>query len=175
MNKATTSLVTLLAVSAGTLIGCQSTPRATGESTAMSASMLDAIKSLEGEWTVTGEDGTTATIVFEVTAANSAVRETMFPGEAHEMTNMYHFDGDSVVVTHYCAAGNQPRMRSTASSTPHDIDFAFDSVTNYKKGQHYMGGLRLVLVDENTLEEHWTSFDGGDHPPTTVFRMTRVR
>ncbi len=37
----------------------------------------------------------------------------MYPGMEHEMTNMYTLDGNTLVMTHYCAGGNQPRMRAT--------------------------------------------------------------
>jgi len=48
----------------------------------------------------------------------------------HEMTNVYHMDGPTLVMTHYCAAGNQPRLRA-ASGTSGTIDFKTDSVTNW--------------------------------------------
>ena len=44
------------------------------------------------------------------TGGGSAVTETLFPGTAHEMMSVYHMDGDDLVLTHYCAGGNQPRM-----------------------------------------------------------------
>lgn len=74
--------------------------------------LLGKVKTLEGEWTLTGPDGQPGSIVFKTSSAGSVVRETMFPGQPHEMTNVYHMDGPTCVVTHYCAAGNQPRMRA---------------------------------------------------------------
>ena len=54
-------------------------------------------------------------VVFHVTAANSVVIETMFPGSDHEMVNTYHIDGDNLVMTHYCAMGNQPHLKLVGS------------------------------------------------------------
>ena len=48
---------------------------------------------------------------YRVTAAGSAVMEVLFPGTDHEMVTVYHQDGDDLILTHYCAAGNQPRMK----------------------------------------------------------------
>ena len=44
----------------------------------------------------------------QVSAAGTVVMETMAPGTDHEMINMYHLDGEDLVLTHYCAGGNQP-------------------------------------------------------------------
>ena len=48
---------------------------------------------------------------FKTSAAGTVVMETMNPGTGHEMINMYHVDGDDLLLTHYCAGNNQPRMR----------------------------------------------------------------
>jgi hypothetical protein len=104
----------------------------------------------------------------------------MFPGEPHEMTNLYHMDGTDVVCTHYCAAGNQPRMvASGLTHTPEGpaMEFKFDSVSNLRETHdHYMGSLRLVMLDENTIRQEWTSLDREGNPvlPATVFELTRV-
>ena len=52
---------------------------------------------------------------YAVTAAGSAVVETVFPGTEHEMVTVYHADGSDLVLTHYCMEGNQPRMRAKAA------------------------------------------------------------
>jgi hypothetical protein len=99
----------------------------------------------------------------------------MFPGMPHEMTNLYHLDGPSLVMTHYCAGGNQPRMRATTAQ-PGTIAFEFDSITNLTDPHgSYMGELTLVRVDERTLRQEWRSFQDGEqlleHSP--VFELLR--
>ena len=134
------------------------------------AEVLRVLSSLAGEWEMQGEDGKMMPAsVFTVTAAGSAVREIMFPGEAHEMTNLYHLDGgDTVVCTHYCAAGNQPRMVADGMTQMPDgpgFDFRIDSVSNLRESHdHYMGSLKLVMVDDNTLHEVWSSLDRDGKP-----------
>ncbi|MBL0928465.1 MAG: hypothetical protein IBJ11_12580 [Phycisphaerales bacterium] len=144
------------------------------------ASMLDPLKALAGEWEVLDESGKPITAaVFAVTSGGSAVREIMFPGSPHEMTNLYHLDGPDLVMTHYCAVGNQPRMRAAESrQTPEGrvIPFRFDSVTNWAgPDQHYMGEMTLTIVDAGTIRQTWRSFAGkADHGPA-VFTLRRKK
>lgn len=144
---------------------CQSNqsarPRVAAASTQATQDGFGRIKALAGEWSMVGEDGKLGQekIVFSVSSNGSVVREIMFPGSQHEMTNLYHLDGDSLVMTHYCAIGNQPRMRAHAASGSDALDFRFDSVTNYAGGeQTVMGGMRLVWVSPDTIRQEWSHF-----------------
>ncbi|QYK48186.1 MAG: hypothetical protein KF838_15515 [Phycisphaeraceae bacterium] len=142
---------------------------------AQRAALLDTVKSLEGTWTMVDDKGQTITAsVFTVSSSGSVVREVMFPGQPHEMTNVYHMDGPTLVVTHYCAVGNQPRMRAKAGSDPAVITFEPDSVTNLTSAeQYYMGGLTLTRRDPETLIARWTSYVGSEEKGSIEFVMTR--
>lgn len=183
-----TSTMSVLALAA-MLAGCESSPTKSSTSPAATASakpaakavaapaqpptMLDQVKQLAGTWEMKGQDGTVQTIIYSVGSGGSAVREIMFPGHPHEMTNMYHMDGNTMLVTHYCAAGNQPRMRATAA-TPGVLDFKTDSVTNLATPEsHYMGGLRLVIVDKDHLRQEWKTVENGKVSDGVVFELTR--
>jgi hypothetical protein len=143
------------------------------------AAMLGNIKTLEGTWTMLDEDGAESTaVVFKTTAAGSAVQEVMFPGMPHEMVNLYHMDGGDLVVTHYCAAGNQPRMVAANPETAADgstvYRFNFDSVSNLRpEHDHYMGNLMLTFAGNN-LTETWRSYDrDGQLTEPVEFQMKR--
>src|SRR5690242_9923644 len=74
---------------------------------------LDRLKALAGTWVEADKDGKPTdkvVSVVKVTAAGSTVHETLFPGTPMEMISVYHLDGADLVMTHYCALGNQPRM-----------------------------------------------------------------
>lgn len=157
--------------------GCASQPRVAGKPSEDASKLFDQIKSLAGEWTSKDENGKTMTAsVFTVTASGSAVREVMMPGTAYEMTNVYHLDGSSVVMTHYCAQGNQPRLRATPGK-PGEIVFAFDSVTNLADAHTtYMGGLTLKMKDKDHLTADWASIkDGVTDKNHAVFELTRKK
>ena len=72
---------------------------------------FDHLKALAGQWTMIGGDGSVA-VTYRVTAGGSAVIETLFPGAAYEMVTVYTIDDGALVLTHYCAEGNQPRMKA---------------------------------------------------------------
>lgn len=157
------------------LAGCANRPAAVVPATAeQEAALLERVKSLEGVWVMEGPDGSTSIASeFKVSSNGSVVREVMFPGQDHEMTNIYHMDGGSLVMTHYCAIGNQPRLRAR-SGGPDAIDFQFDSVTNLTDPDAmYMGSLRLVFVDGGRLRQEWTTLRKGVADHHATFEMTR--
>ena len=95
------------------------------------------LKSLAGQWQGVGKGMENSTTSFEIVANGSAIMERLAPGHASPMINMYHPDGDGVVMTHYCGAGNQPRMRCTKDGS--SLVFTLSDVTNWKEGA---GGCR---------------------------------
>lgn len=184
-SRAAVALALITAALAAPLTGCSrnnaddAAPHAvTAASPAQQAALLDRVKTLEGEWTMTDDQGVTHTAsIFKVSSGGSVVREIMFPGHAHEMTNLYHMDGPTLVVTHYCAVGNQPRMRATAdAANPTDIAFLFDDVTNWTgPGQTYMGQMTLEFKDSDHIVQRWWHFKVGAKGAPTVFELTRKR
>ena len=52
------------------------------------------------------------------------------PGTDHEMVSVYHADGKDVVMTHYCAFGNQPKMKLDPASKDNELKFVFAGGTN---------------------------------------------
>lgn len=189
LRFSTLALGTTLAAAASLgLGGCRSGgARVAGETPPALKASFDQLKSLEGEWTMQDEKGQTITAsVFKVTAAGSALREVMFPGTPHEMTNLYHLDGSTLVATHYCAEGNQPRMRCSATtkvgatSGPNAMPggtaypFTFADVTNLSAADgHYMGNLTVVVVDKDHIRQEWQSMKAGKPSEKVVFALTR--
>lgn len=175
---------TIVATSLLALAGCQGgggTSRsgahvASGDAS-KSAASLATFKALEGEWDVIGDDGKRGPgLVIAMSSGGSAVREIMFPGSGHQMTNMYHADGGTLVLTHYCSMGNQPRMRAAIPADGKTFDFKFDSVTNLReKGEMYMGSMVLTIVDANTIQQNWNHFTltGGKAPEPTNITFKR--
>lgn len=164
-----------VALLAATSIACQSGPSIVSTDASQREELFTAIKSMEGRWQGSSHDGSIQYTEFKVSSAGSAVRETMMPGEEHEMTNMYSLDGNSVVMTHYCASGNQPRMRASAIREG-CLDFLSAGVQDLKaKDEVYMGAMRLVFVDEDHIEQHWSAFKDGELEHEMVIEMTRVK
>jgi hypothetical protein len=162
MQRAATVIVFSLA--AFTLTACQATPTRVHASSSQDKAMLGRIAGLAGEWqTSTTEGEADVGAVFTVSSGGSVVREVMFPGQDHEMTNMYHMDGGKLVVTHYCAAGNQPRMVATAARETDEgvvYDFEFDRVSNLRpEHDQYMGKMTLTILRDGGVRQDWQSYD----------------
>lgn len=166
----------LLALAA---LSCQSSSsfRTVEADEALRQPLFDAVASLEGRWEGEGPEGTTLVSEFHVSSAGSAVVEVMSPGSPHEMTNMYTLDGNSLLMTHYCASGNQPHMRARAFENG-KLAFDADGVSDLNPDEEgFMGAMTLVLVDANTLEQHWVSMNPAGEPDlehSFVFELKRV-
>lgn len=183
MQTAVTASIRVLALAstllAATLFaaGCASTGgvRVAGAVDAKTAASFDRLKSLAGTWETVDEKGVKqVAAVFTVTSAGTAIREVMFPGQPHEMTNMYHLDGSSIIATHYCAMGNQPRMRCTAVDG-NTYRFDFDGITNLpSRDVDPMGWLAIELKDADHAVESWDNLsrDGNHH---VVIDLVRKR
>lgn len=78
------------------------------------------------------------------------------------------------MVTHYCAVGNQPRMRATTAAADR-IEFAFASVTNMTSANdHTMSSLTLIWVDPDHIRQEWRSTKGGKHDgEPAIFELQR--
>ncbi|QDV08667.1 hypothetical protein Poly30_42200 [Planctomycetes bacterium Poly30] len=138
------------------------------------ASVWDTLRSLEGRWTSVTPFGE-GEHVFEVTSMGSVIREIMSPGTEAEMTNMYTLSGNDVAMTHYCGAGNQPYMRASGLDG-HRLEFKCVRVGDLKSpGESYMGDMTLVFIDEDHIEQHWTSIQGQERTDVAAFKLTRVK
>lgn len=175
----------LLPLVAAAALGCQNTVdvqttdatdlrnRTVDADPARREPMLDAVRALEGRWIAETPYGTSEHD-FAVSSAGSVVREIMGPGEEHEMTNMYHLDGNTLVMTHYCGAGNQPRMRATGL-VDGALHFEADSVSDLKDpDEHYMGSMILRIVSDDVVEQHWISIEAGETSEMGVFTLRRA-
>jgi hypothetical protein len=126
---------------------------------------LDKIKKLVGTWVAADKDGKPTdqvVSVFKLTGAGSAVHETIMPGTAHEMVSVYHLDGKDVVLTHYCALGNQPKMKLDPASKDKELKFVFAGGTNIDpaKDMHMHEG-SITLVDDDHIEWTWYGYADG--------------
>ena len=138
---------------------------------------FEKFKALAGEW-VAAEDGEMArkgdlVARYAVTAAGTAVVETVFPGSPHEMVTVYHADGADLVLTHYCMEGNQPRMRARAARGPR-FEFAFDGGTNIDPARdRHMHSAWLEFLGANEIRNEWTEHAEGK--PVLVVKSHLVR
>ncbi len=118
---------------------------------------------LAGTWEGKSSAGWTARIELEVIARGSALLERSnfeaHPGET--MLTLFHKDGAELVLTHYCVAGNQPRLVATEIG-PESLRFTFRDATNLaSRDQGHMDEALIRLESPNTFSSQWSFFQDG--------------
>lgn len=139
--------------------------------------VFEKIKSMAGQWVaLKGEQKGQVTFDVRVIAGGSAVVEREFPGTPQEMITVFHLDGDSVRVNHYCMLGNQPRYNAKFSDKGKSIVFQFAGATNLSsKDDAHMHEGKLTFVDQDNLKSTWVMFKGGKKAEEHTFEVTRKK
>lgn len=155
-------------------------PQAADRASPETKAKFERLKKMAGAWQSGDEnkDGQADTrVVYRVTSGGHSVIETLMPGLPHEMVTMYSIDGDSIVATHYCAVGNQPRMRTRGGTASNTIAFDFVDCTNMASpNDGHMHSLVYTFADEDHATASWSFWkDGkpGDHE--TAFKFERIK
>lgn len=121
-----------------------------------------AIKSMPGTWEGSSVEGP-VTVTFKITSGGSAVMSEIVGKE--DMISMFHLDNDRLLLTHYCAVGNQPRMQAAVSPNGKVITFTYIDATNLTTPDAgHMQQMILTMIDDNHHTEEWVFADhGGEH------------
>lgn len=166
-------------VSAAALAACSSAPPAPAATASSSVAPVDAkaafakMKGLAGTWEggIGKPDGPKGQVVYRVTGHGTAVMETQFPGTPHEMVTVYHLDGNDLVLTHYCAAGNQPRMK-LVRATDAELEFDFTGGANLDVSKDFhMHSATIRFVAPDRIESTWFGWGDGKPDPAGIGRF----
>ena len=141
---------------------------------ARSTPAFDQLKSLAGEWEGSNAQGSKANVTYQVVSNGSVLMERLRSAGEGEMVTMYSLDGDHILATHYCSAGNQPTMQTpAATAATGKYDFSFVRVSGTKTpDEGHMVSLSVSLPDKDHLTQVWT-FD--DHGKSLVETLTYTR
>ena len=140
-----------------------------------SAQQLARFIQMEGEWRIVGGDHAQgATHLYRTIANGSVVVETAFPGEPHEMITVIHLNGPNLVMTHYCAAGNQPYMVAEHPSGDR-VRFRFERASdlNDPKAMH-MRDASYHFIDSDRVDSNWSYWEGGEQQSVMKIELERV-
>lgn len=124
---------------------------------------FDKLKTLAGSWEGTvhmgdpSADGTLMHVSFRVTSmGNTLMHEMKGDDGPQDPISMFTIDGDRLLLTHYCDAGNQPRMVGTVSPDGKTITFNFIDATNLQASQHgHMQRATFNFIDADHHTEKW--------------------
>ena len=136
-------------------VACLAAPAAGSDAKANAG--WERMKSLVGRWEGTAE-GNPVTLTYKLVSNGTSLMETMdMPGESETMITMYHPDGGDLLATHYCASGNQPRLRLRSAGDPGMLDFAFVDATNVPNSTgEVMQRLIVTFKDADHFQQTWT-------------------
>ena len=132
-----------------------------------------AIKNMPGTWEGNTPKGPVQ-VIFKVTGRGSSVMSEIVGQE--DMISMFHMDGNRLLLTHYCAVGNQPRMAASVSPDGKTFTFTYVDATNLASPEAgHMQRMVLTLLDENHHTEDWTYMMPGDKPVHAHFELQRAK
>lgn len=131
------------------------------------------LQALEGTWEGKNSQGQPLTVSFRMTAGGSALMSEIHGHGKENMITMFHMDGDRLLMTHYCGAGNQPRMRVVASDDT-SVTFEFMDGTNIGPGDGHMQRVTFTQPDADHHTEKWVFLDHGKEM-TELFTLERAK
>jgi hypothetical protein len=118
------------------------------------------LRALEGtwrgtyNWTGARTDRGEMNAAYRVTGNGSALIEDLVQNDKPVMTTVYHLNGNELRMTHYCAAGNQPRLKARSIDLAKNVvRFDFVDITNAPSlDAPHVHGFTIHRVDANHLE-----------------------
>jgi hypothetical protein len=151
---------------------------------------FDKLKTLAGTWqaSVTTDppqpemgNGTLGQISLRVTSrGNALVHEMHEAGKPDDPTRydhpvtMLYLDTDRLLLTHYCDAGNRPRMVARTSQDGKTVEFDFLDVAGGTQYGH-MHHAVFTVIDANHHTEDWTYMMPGDKPVHAHMDLQRTK
>jgi len=162
-------LAMLLVMAACTLLAQTMSPASGNPS-------FEQLKSLVGNWQGKDQHGNVVHLTFELVSGGSVLMERHDSGNGAQMISMYSAEGNRLVLTHYCSAGNQPTLETEVlpGASKH-MDFSFVRATGLKTPEDgHMVGLSITLEDKDHLTQIWSYSDHGKKE-TDLFTFTRTR
>ena len=133
------------------------------------------MKTLVGEWQSSGPDHSKLT--YELTGAGTTLLERETAESMPGMMTMFHLNSGKLMLTHYCMAGNQPRMQAHSyDAATGEIRFQFLDASNLKTpNDGHMHNASFQIVDHDHLRSVWEFYENGHKTRAETFEFTRVK
>ena len=144
-------------------------------SQAQPLSGFDRLKTLAGTWEAREPQGKTVTNTIRLVSNGTALEETIQSAEDDQMVTLYTPSGKGLAMTHYCAAGNQPRMEAPAiTGDQKEFEFSLTGITNLANpNAGHMRHLLIQVGDQDHYTEKWTWRENGKDVVRTIhFKRT---
>ena len=105
---------------------------------------------------------------------NALMHEMTGGGRPDDPITMLYVDGDRLLLTHYCDAGNRPRMEGRMSPDGKSVEFTFLDVSGATQYGH-MHHAVFTVIDANHHIEDWTYMMPGDKPVHAHLDLQRTK
>lgn len=111
---------------------------------------------------------------------NALVHEMQEAGTPEDPTRydhpvtMFYLEGEQLRLTHYCDAGNRPRMVAKASPDGKTVEFEFLDLSGGNQYGHMYHAV-FTIIDANHHTEDWTFLMPGDKPVQAHFDLQRTK
>jgi hypothetical protein len=144
---------------------------------------FDKLKTLAGSWegrvtSIPADadiEGKPMQVMLRVTSmGNALMHEATGAGRPDDPITMLYLDGDRLLLTHYCDAGNRPRMTGSMSPDGKTVEFEFLDVAGSTQYGH-MHHAVFTFIDANHHVEEWTYMQPGDKPVRARFDLQRTK
>jgi hypothetical protein len=172
-------MLSVVLMSLSTVVFAQSVAQSVAQSDAQSDAQksFDKLKTLAGTWqaSITTDppvpemgNGLVGQVSLRVTSRGNALVHEMSqagkpedPAKYDHPVTMFYLDGDRLLLTHYCDAGNRPRMAARVSPDGKTVEFDFLDVAGSTQYGHMYHAL-FTFIDANHHTEDWTFKLKGD-------------
>jgi hypothetical protein len=136
------------------------------------------LRELAGSWRGRSTRGWEDTVEVRLIAGGHVVQSTSFeahPGET--MLTTYQLDGDRLLLTHFCVAGNTPRLVATAiEDEGRHVAFSFlDGANLPSRDVGHMDRVVYRIPNANRMISRWTWYQNGQERWLEEITLERVR
>jgi len=137
---------------------------------------FERLKTLEGRWVgIRSAVGDTTRLTYRTASNGTVVMEILNESGTDEMINMYHLVDGVLQATHYCAAGNQPRLQLT-DGTERELRFVLIGGTNLDPARDgHIHEVGITFRNDGRLDSRWIWYEGGRPDHDNTFTVGRER
>jgi hypothetical protein len=143
---------------------------------------FDQLKTLAGTWQAQvsttpvkgGMEGMTMQVTLRPTSMGNAIMHEMKgAGRPDDPITMLYLENDTLILTHYCDAGNRPRMVGKLSADGKTVQFDLLDVAGSTQYGH-MQSATFTFVDADHHIEDWVYMQPGDKPVRAHFDLHKT-
>lgn len=135
-----------------------------------SDTVFETFKGFEGRWEIrSGQKTLPIEMTYQVGSKGSIVTE-----QFGKELSVFYRDGPSLLMTHFCNAGNQPRLRLSQNTRPGVFEFQMFDITNLQSANaDHVERVVYRIIDDKTidLEIVWKNGKAGESEKYILTRL----